>query len=51
VVIIQMITEKPLKERELDELYDWVDSLELSRPKKYPPRHAGTLAGTSPTPL
>jgi hypothetical protein len=29
-----MITEKALKERELDELYDWVDSLELSRPKK-----------------
>lgn len=30
-----MLTEKTLKERELDELYDWVDSLELSRPKKY----------------
>jgi hypothetical protein len=30
-----MITDKLLKERELDELYDWVDSLELSKPKKY----------------
>jgi len=32
---IWMITDKTLKERDLDELYDWVDSLSLSRPKKY----------------
>ena len=29
-----MITDKQLKEKDLDELYDWVDSLSLSRPKK-----------------
>ncbi len=50
-LIIQMLTDKPLKERDLDELYDWVDSLELSRPKKYPLIHAGTSAEISPMPL
>ena len=39
-----MLTEKLLKERELDELYDWVDSLELSRPKKYISSHSETSA-------
>ncbi len=30
-----MITALQLKESQLDELYDWVDGLALSRPKKY----------------
>jgi hypothetical protein len=30
-----MITALKLKENQLDELYDWVDGLPMSRPKKY----------------
>lgn len=29
-----MITDTVLREAELDDLYDWVDTLTLSRPKK-----------------
>ena len=30
-----MITALKLKEAQLDELYDWIDGLPMSRPKKY----------------